>query len=189
MFTNPQGSVVDPNGNTISSSYDSPTTTTTFTDTLNVPNKPVLKVIAPVPGATPATLSYWNPQGNNSTPYTIKYTQQIIETNFGCSLVQDVGRTILVQQYLVSEIDLPDNSTKYLFSYEPTPNPNHSGAVTGRLASVTLPTGGTISYTYAGGNAGITCADGTTATLERYTPDTGSTYWNYAHLARIIHVS
>jgi RHS repeat-associated protein len=182
MFTNPQGSVVDPNGNTISSSYNSSNTTTTFIDTLNVPSKPVLTVDAPVPGATPATLSYWNPQGNNNTPYTIKYTQQTIETNFGCSLVLDVGRSNLVQQYLVSEIDLPDNSTKYLFGYEPTPNPNHSGAVTGRLASVTLPTGGTISYTYAGGNAGITCADGTTATLERYTPDTGSSYWNYAHL-------
>jgi RHS repeat-associated protein len=36
---------------------------------------------------------------------------------------------------------------------------------------VTLPTGGTISYTYTGGSNGITCADGSAATLQRVTPD------------------
>src|SRR5260370_9474433 len=82
---------------------------------------------------------------------------------------------------LVSEIDLPDGS-KYSFTYEPTPGV--SGHVTGRLASVTLPTGGAITYTYTGGSSGnITCADGSASGLQRYTPDTGSNYWNYARSA------
>ena len=82
---------------------------------------------------------------------------------------------------LVSEIDLPDDNPsgtrdRYLFAYEPTPG--YSGDYTGRLASVTLPSGGTISYSYSGGSNGITCADGSTATLTRTTPD-GT--WTYAH--------
>ncbi len=176
-FTTPQqGSVVDPNGNTIGFSYNSPTTT--YTDTLNTT---ALTVNAPAP-PTATTLSYTNPQGNTNTPFTIQYTNQIIETNFGCSGVGEIGRTILTNQYLVSEIDLPD-TTKYTFSYELTLNPVHTGAVTGRLASVTLPTGGKISYTYTGGNSGIICTDGSTATLTRTVYPDGVTpqVWTYAH--------
>jgi hypothetical protein len=35
------------------------------------------------------------------------------------------------------------------------------------LRSVTFPAGGTITYVYSGGNDGITCAGGRTATLTR----------------------
>jgi len=88
---------------------------------------------------------------------------------------------------LVSEIDLPDGS-KYTFSYEPTPS--HSGFYTGRLAKVTLPTGGYISYTYtAGGLTGsdvgssdpIVCADGSAAGFQRVLNDgTTSNTWTYS---------
>ena len=71
-------------------------------------------------------------------------------------------------------MDLPDG-TKYTFTYEMTPG--YSADVTGRLASVTLPTGGTIYYTYTGGNNGIECADGSTAGLTRQTSD-GT--WSYS---------
>ena len=37
-----------------------------------------------------------------------------------------------------------------------------------------------ITYAYSGGSGGITCADGTTATLKRDTPDS-STPWTYTH--------
>jgi len=47
---------------------------------------------------------------------------------------------------------------------------------TGRIASVTLPTGGVISYTYTGGTNGINCGDGTAMTITRATPDGTSTY-------------
>ena len=95
----------------------------------------------------------------------------------GCSGISEFGPT---SENLVSEIDLPDISSvpsdKYTITYEATPG--HPGNITGRIASITLPTGGTISYSYSGGSNGITCADGSTATLTRTTPD-GT--WTYAH--------
>ena len=100
-----------------------------------------------------------------------------MQTNFGCSGITEFGPT---SENLVSEIDLPDQGInggdKYTFTYEATPG--HSGSVTGRPYQVTLPTGGTITYSYSGGSGGIVCADGSTATLGRQTPD-GT--WSYAH--------
>ncbi len=83
----------------------------------------------------------------------------------------------------MTSVVLPDNS-QYSFTYEVTPGSctPYSGTTctTARLASVTFPTGGKITYSYIGGNNGI-FSDGSTAGLERYTPDTGSsTYWKYS---------
>lgn len=130
------------------------------------------------------TFTYTAPSGA-SAAYTMKFTTYSIQTNFGCSGITEYGTNGTTTANLVSEIDLPDISAnpndKYTFTYEPTPG--HSGYVTGRLASFTLPTGGTISYTYTGGSNGITCADGSAAGLQRYTPDTGSNFWNYTRTA------
>ncbi|HMD96193.1 MAG TPA: hypothetical protein VKM93_02530, partial [Terriglobia bacterium] len=110
----------------------------------------------------------------------MKYTSYTVQTNFGCTspAVTEYGPTA---QSLVSEIDLPDiaayPSDKYTFTYETTPGDAHNPHyVTGRIASVTLPTGGTISYTYTGPNNGITCADGSAAGINRQTPDGTWTY-------------
>jgi RHS repeat-associated protein len=161
----------DRNGNQITSSTSSGTTS--YYDTLSSTTA-VLAVAGSGTPSSPLTFTYSAPSGANA-PYTMKFTSQTVRTNFGCSGVSEYGPTA---QNLVSEIDLPDG-TKYLFTYESTPG--YSGDVTGRLASVTLPTGGTISYFYSGGSNGITCADGSAATLTRSTPDTGSNYWTYAH--------
>jgi len=159
------GSITDPNGNQISASVAS--NTTTFTDTLGTT---ALTVVAPTPPSS-TTCTYTGPTGGQAS-YTVKYTSKTVQTNFGCSGKTEYGPT---QQYLVSSISLPDG-TSYTFTYETTPG--HSPNVTGRIASVTLPTGGTITYGYSGGSNGITCADGSTATLTRTTPD-GT--WIYAH--------
>ena len=160
------GIVTDPNGNQI----------TLYVDTLGMT---VLTVAGSGTPSSPVTYTYYGPDGNQYA-YTAKYAGYTVQTNFGCSGITEYPAT---SQNLVSEIDLPDigtnSSDKYTFTYETTPG--HSPNVTGRLASVTLPTGGKISYTYAGGSNGITCTDGSTATLERKTPDTGSNYWTYAH--------
>jgi RHS repeat-associated protein len=166
---------VDANGNeiTVNSSGQ-------FFDTLSSMT-PTLTVTGTAPSNT--TFAYVAPSGANAT-YTMKYRQYTVETNFGCSNVTEYGANGTTTQYLVSEIDLPDigvnSSDKYTFTYEATPG--HSGNVTGRLASVEMPTGGTITYSYSGGtgtnNSGIVCADGSTATLTRQTPD-GT--WTYAH--------
>ena len=55
--------------------------------------------------------------------------------------------------------------------------------MTGRIASVELPQGGTITYSYTGGNHGIECADGSAAGLTRtLTSQAGSaeSTWTYA---------
>jgi YD repeat-containing protein len=173
------GSVTDSNGNTLSANPSGGTTN--FTDTLGLT---ALAVTGVAPN--PTTFTYTGPNG--SATYTVKYTSYNVQTNFGCSSpgVTEYGAT---QQYLVSEIDLPDQasnpSDKYTFTYEVTPNDTHSPHyVTGRLYQVTLPTGGTISYTYSGGSNGITCADGSAATLTRTVIPGGSGTsgtWTYAH--------
>ena len=165
------GTFTDRNGNQITDSGNG-----VFTDTLGIT---ALTVSAGAPSPTvPVTLTYTAPSGTPAS-YTVKYTNYSVQTHFACSVVSEYGPTTIA---LVSEIDLPDiaanPSDKYTFTYEQTPGV--PSKVTGRLASVTLPTGGTITYNYTGGSNGIVCADGSTSGLQRYTPDTGSNYWNYA---------
>jgi len=162
-----EGGITDPNY--YGQGYTTSSNTTTYSDTLGT----ALTVTA---GSTSTTYTYTGPNNSQAT-YTMKYTSKSVRTNFGCSRISEYSSP---SQYLVTEIDLPDIATnasdKYTFTYEATPG--YSGYVTGRLASVTLPTGGTISYSYSGGSNGITCADGSTTTLTRTTPD-GT--WTYAH--------
>jgi RHS repeat-associated protein len=143
-----------------------------FTDTLG---QTALTITNSTTGGVPSTtLHYANSTGTST--YTVNYTAHNIKTNFGCAS-PTISEYSASNVYLVSSIDLPDGS-QYAFTYETTPGP--SGYVTGRIASVTTPTGGTVSYAYTGGNNGIECSDGSTAGLHRTTTDTGtSAYWNY----------
>jgi RHS repeat-associated protein len=161
----------DRNGNEISVNSNG-----VFTDTLGTT---VLTMSGTAPN--PVTFTYTAPSGAN-VAYTVKYASYPIQTNFGCSGITEYGTNGTTTANLISEIDLPDVSVvpndRYTFNYEATPG--HSGFVTGRLASFTLPTGGTVSYTYSGGSSGhITCADGSAATITRTTPD-GT--WTYAQV-------
>jgi RHS repeat-associated protein len=153
-------SMTDANGNEITESSSGVITDTLGTTALTIA------------GSSPTTFTYTAPNGQPAT-YTANYTSQTVKTNFGCSGIAEFGPTA---ESLLSSITLPDG-TAYTFIYESTPG--FSGDVTGRLKSITLPTGGTITYTYSGGSSGgITCTDGSTATLTRATPD-GT--WTYAH--------
>jgi RHS repeat-associated protein len=159
----------DTNGNQVGQNASG-----TVTDTLGA-TALTMTTTGTVP--TPATLTYTAPNGQPAT-YKINYSTVTLKSHFGCpDGLADYGPT---QIALISEIDLPDQSTipadKYTFTYEPTPG--FTGDTTGRLASVTLPMGGTISYSYSGSNNGINCADGSIPTLTRTTPD-GS--WTYVH--------
>src|ERR1700735_4287945 len=152
-------SMTDANGNQITES-----STGVITDTLGT-------TALTIAGSSPTTFTYTAPSGASAV-YSANYTSETVRTNFGCSGIAEFGPTA---ESLLSSITLPDG-TAYTFTYESTPG--FSGDVTGRLASIKLPTGGTITYTYSGGSGGITCADGSTATLTRATPD-GT--WTYAH--------
>jgi RHS repeat-associated protein len=165
-FNMQTGTVTDSNGNQISGGTDTlGTTALSITSTGSLTNPPII-----------TTYAYTNAGGQPESVKT-KIQPYTVQTNFGCSGVSEYGPTTLG---LVSEIDLPDN-TKYTFTYETTPG--HSPNVTARLAEVTLPTGGYITYSYSAGSNGITCSDGSTATLTRtlYDNEGNSSAWTYAH--------
>jgi RHS repeat-associated protein len=151
--TNGVATATDRNGNQISVNSSG-----VFTDTLGTT---ALTVAGTAPSNT--TFTYNTPTGG-PTPKTMSYKAYTVKTNFGCSGIAEYGPT---SNSLVDRITLPDGSY-YQFNYEPTPG--FSGDVTGRLASVTFPTGSTIFYTYTGSNNGIVCSDGSAPGLTRATP-------------------
>jgi RHS repeat-associated protein len=152
--------VTDANGNQITSN-----TSGVFTDTLG---QSAVTIAGAPPSAT--TFTYTGPSG--AVAYSMHYASHNVKTNFGCS---GIGEYSASSVSLVSDVTLPDGS-KYLFTYEPTPS--NSGYVTGRLQSITLPTGGSINYTYTGANHGIICADGSTAGFSRQMTPGGT--WTYS---------
>ncbi|WP_047495389.1 RHS repeat-associated core domain-containing protein [Terriglobus sp. TAA 43] len=91
--------------------------------------------------SSPVTVSYKDTSGNTQT-VTINTQGYPV---YSPALLQATGSATV---YLPSSIQFPDG-TGYAFSYEPSVR--YSGKYTGRLASVTLPTGGTISYSYTDG--------------------------------------
>jgi RHS repeat-associated protein len=155
-----------------------PGSTGVFTDTTG---NTVMTLAANPYDANDQILTYTAPSGPAS--FHIIYKPYTIKTNFGCDGVAEYDLTNIAQgvpayNTLVDKITLPDGSF-YQFNYESSVD----GAVTGRLASVTLPTGGSISYTYTDGNNGINCADGSAAGLTRVVSDgnqSESAEWKYA---------
>jgi hypothetical protein len=154
----------DPNGNQIT------TNGSTFTDTLGT-------TALTVSGSSPVNFTVTPPSGTNVS-YVMNYTIYTVATNFAAPGITEYGRTSVP---LVSTLVLPDNS-KYTFAYETTPGActplsgtYSANCVTGRLASVQLPTGGTTTYTYSGGYNGI-LGDGSASTVTRATPDGTWTY-------------
>lgn len=188
VWQNGQG-MNDRNGNEITTSGGGG-----LTDTLGVT---ALTIAGSGTPSSPMTYTYTPPDVSSSVCtttntsgvacYAVKFVTYSVQTAFGCSGIADYGTNGTTTANLVSEIDLPDYdpntnpNSRYTFSYEQTPN--HPGFYTGRLVSVTLPTGGSISYAYSGGSSGfITCADGTAATIQRTVYDgTNSNTWTYAH--------
>ncbi len=162
------GTIVDSNGNQLSADnqghYNDTTGLTVVTVSGSAPN--------------PTTFTYTDTGGHAQT-VTLNYRTYTVQTNFGCS-VGEYGSNGTTTASLVDNITFPDGSA-YHFAYEATPG--HSSNVTGRLASVTLPQGGVVSYSYSGGNNGIVCADGGAAGLTRsLSADSGSaaSTWTYA---------
>jgi RHS repeat-associated protein len=171
------GTLTDRNGNIISIDNSG-----NITDTLGTV---ALVVAGSGTPTSPITFTYTAPNGQ-PVAYTANYTNYTVATNFGISGITEYKSSAAVP--LITSIVLPDGS-QYTFTYESTPSTPSSGActaysgttcTTGRVASVTLPTGGTISYTYTGGYNGI-FSDGSTATLTRTTPDP-SGQWSYAQV-------
>jgi RHS repeat-associated protein len=150
MYMNTGNVVKDTNGNYITATVHS-STVTSWADTSGT------TALTATTNSSAGTVTYAD-QNNDDVTVTLETLS--IKTNFGCSGVAEYSGTASVP----SAIKLPDG-TEYQFTYETTPA--NSGFYTGRLASVTLPTGGTISYAYTGSNDGINCADGTAMGMTR----------------------
>jgi len=128
------------------------------------------------------TFSYTNAQGTES--YTVNYSAYTLVTNFGCSNIAEVGP--VPNMYLATSITTPTGGA-YSIGYETTPNYSSTKYpppyTTGRIASITLPSGGSISYAYSGGNNGINCTSQVIPTLVRTISDNNGNVskWTYVN--------
>jgi RHS repeat-associated protein len=142
------GYVEDTNGNFISNSFQSPTTTwkdTTGSTALSV--------------TTSANAIQYSDR-NGTIVATVNLQSINIRTNFGCPGVVEYSNTATVPVSIVFS-----NQQTVQFNYEPTPG--FSGSYTGRLQKIILPNGGFYEYDYTGANDGINCSDGTALGLMR----------------------
>jgi len=160
----------DLHGNTSTYTYYAAQGGQVYSDTLN--NEVALTVAS---GAPPSLIEYPGPGGTTSE-YTPNWSKGTVNSDGGCSAYYPPyqGQTTA---YFLNTLTLPDTS-KYVFTYE-----NYWGTenvTTGRVSSVSLPTGGYAIYTYSGGtnNQGVWCEDGSTATISKLTPD-GT--WVFTH--------
>lgn len=163
--TNGGGSKVDTNGNEITTDGNG-----NFYDTLSS-TTPVLTVSGSGTPSSPMLYKYTAPGG--AAQFKVNYTQYTVRTNFGSGTIVEYGP---LSNPLPSSIQLPDG-TQYTITYEQTPG--FSTCVTGRIASITLPSGGEITYVYGGGSNGI-LSDGSTAGVTRTLTPGGGTGYQYS---------
>src|ERR1051326_5674280 len=125
------------------------------------------------PGSPPINYAYTNPQGTTSY-VRATFVSHTVKTAFGCSNVPVEYNQSNIP--LVDKVTMPDGGV-YSFLYETTPGYSGQTVVTGRVASISLPSGGSITYTYTGTNHGIVCADGSAAGFTRAISPGGT--WTY----------
>jgi RHS repeat-associated protein len=175
----------DPDGVTMSaaSSFNSGETqsTTAYTDTLGEVAMTYTTSFGAETGE-PDTYTYTDVNGNTQT-FQVNYSSYTLQTAFGCTGVAEEGP---IQKWLPSSINTPIGN--FTISYETTPGYSGNGPdgpyATGRVAQLTYPTGGYVSYAYSGGNNGINCNSQVVPTLTRTVHDNysnQSSVWTYAN--------
>jgi RHS repeat-associated protein len=157
----------DTNNNEIMVYAPNPPQISSITDTLG--SSP----LSPSGGPPPAQVSYsyLAPSGVQA-PVKVTYESVTVQSDWNCPGIDEYPPT---SQNLIDKIILPD-TTFYEFFYEQLSNGNY----TGRITSVTLPTGGTIGYTYTGGDTGkgIFCVDGSTSGFQRVSTESGTVLYS-----------
>jgi RHS repeat-associated protein len=151
--------VADANGNTISVSGG------VITDTLGVAAE---VTITGTPASGAVTYSY--PTSTGTVDLIVNFADETLATDFGCSGVTEFPSTS--GYYFPTSVSLPDGSS-YLFAYES----QVSGTITGRITSITYPSGEVVSYQYTGSNHGTSCTDGSVVNLTRTV--TGDAVYQY----------
>jgi RHS repeat-associated protein len=156
--------LTDSNGNAISFTNNSDVFT--FTDTLGL-----AAVTLNYSGSIPI-IQWTSPSGGTvSTAQTL--TNATLRSAFGCPVSDYASGEA---SPIVSTVTLGDGTAVGLF-YEQTPG--YSSDVTGRLAKLTLPTGGSVTYTYpgtSGNHYGLNCTYLVPSSMTRQTSDGTTTY-------------
>jgi len=113
--------------------------------------------------------------------FTVQYTKYTLQTAFNCPSVTEYSEPNFPLATTIKLPALPNGTVPtYSITYEVTPGyspPPTAYVTTGRIASITLPTGGLILFSYTGANDGINCTDGSTMGLTKQTPDGN---WRYS---------
>lgn len=171
--------IYPPNGGSITppvqNANAAPMTTTDFngnqvtsTDGVNFRDTLGTTALAITGNAQSGTVTYTFQTTTGTNVVTVNYSAFTVKTVFACAGIGDITTPNV---YLPVTISRPEGS--YQIAYEQTPGYG-STYTTGRLAQITLPTGGTIQYSYNNGGlatgvakSGIVCADGSTAGITR----------------------
>jgi len=106
------------------------------------------------------TYAYTDANGTNRQ-YGVQAGAYNVATAFGCTGKAEYSNSTPFA--LANSISTPTGET-YTLAYEQTPGLGNGNA-TGRIAKIVYPSGGSISYSYSGGNNGINCNSGVVPTL------------------------
>jgi RHS repeat-associated protein len=162
------GSFSDPNGNSIVQTNVTGTTVYNYTDTLGQ----LAMTQTFNTGGSPAETDVWTDALANNQSVNYYTTPLTLNTTFGCTWNANTP----VTWNFPSSLSFPDGST---LSYTWEQVYNNNTQYTGRLKSITLPTGGKITYAYSGGTNGVDCVGGAPAVMSRTTPDG---IWTYSRV-------
>jgi RHS repeat-associated protein len=171
--------IQDPDGVGMTSSWSNPTTT--ITDTLGA--TAIMSTLGQ--SGNPDTYKYTDATGSNTQTFQVNYSPYTQATAFGCTTGGSgtAPKDILpVSVYLPSSVTTPTGTIT--FTYEITPGDTHTPHyVTGRLAGITYLSGGSVSYTYGGGNNGVNCSSQAVPTLTRTVNDNNGNVntWKYVN--------
>ena len=157
----PPTRMTDANGNSITVSD----TTFSFTDTLGIDTLDLNS------GWTSASWKDENASSTDDQSVSNITSTLNIATNFGCSGKVDQSSTSVPT---FTGYQFPVGSLSWTLN----PTYNKSGYYDGRIGTITLPAGGTITYTYSGGNNGINCTYQVPPTVKRTTSD-GTTEYDW----------
>lgn len=176
LLPNPAVLVQDPDGATITSTTETaPYGQWVFTDTLG--QTALTKTLQG--GQSQYTDFQYTDVDNNTQTFQVNYSVYTQQTAFGCQGVQDLAPLSVL---LPSTITTPTETIA--FTYETTPGDTHTPHyVTGRLGTITYPSGGTVTYSYSGSNNGILCSNGVTPTLTKTVNDNNGhvSVWTYVN--------
>jgi hypothetical protein len=164
----------DPDGVKLSFTQTGPPWNTTYTDTLNTT---VLTSLTNG-GYNDAsdTYTYLGGDGINHN-VTVSYSTYTQKTVYGCTGITDLTGG---GAYFPTTITTPEGN--FSISYETTPG--YSPDITGRIATITYPSGGSVTYAYSGGsNHGVNCNSKVVPTLSRTVNDNNgnSSTWTYVN--------